>query len=135
MIAVDPTTGRLVVLITGPDLAELVPFVERARDRHAHVLGGRAPSAVDDLIADGRQVVALDSLRGSLAPCGQTVAAVDVDRAWLSCAEVALLSGKSARTVRREAVAGRLPGSRLVAGRNWLIPATAVRSKGTKPHA
>ena len=134
MIAVDPTTGRLVVHLAGPDLAELVPFVEHARARHAYVLGGRVPSAVDDLIAEGRQVVALDSLRGSLAPCGQSVVAVDVAGAWLSSAEAAHLTGKSVRTVRRDAGAGRLPGSQLVAGRNWVIPATAIHSKG-KPNA
>ena len=115
--------GELIVELNSEFLASVVPVLVRVRDQQRH-LGRSVPAQLDELIAVGARVVSLVSL----ARAGHEPSAVD-DRGRQSLMTVreavGHLSGISARTLRRKARAGGVPGAVLDHGL-WLIPPTAL---------
>jgi len=115
--------GELALALSTDCLELLVPVLVRVCDQQRH-LGRPVPAVLDELVTAGRRVVSL----ASLASAGQraSVSVVEGRASLLTVREaVSHLSGISARTLRRKARAGGVPGAVLDHGL-WLIPPAAL---------
>ena len=115
--------GELIIELDSEFLASVVPVLVRVRDQQRH-LGRPVPAQLEELIAVGARVVSLAALaRAGHEPSAST----DQGRQSLMTVREAVvhLSGISARTLRRKARAGGVPGAVLDHGL-WLIPPSAL---------
>jgi hypothetical protein len=119
--------GRFVVVVAPEASAKLAELLDRAHRQH--VTRGNLPIAeADQLVGDLRTAAALDAL-DVVAALGHSARHDEAPREMvLSVTEVAVLTGRPQRTIRRWCIAERFAGARRD-GWGWAIPAAAAAAE------